>query len=63
MEKENKDNIRFYVLLVVLIILSVIMSYFNYKVKNTIIIPTLDNSTYKIIKNHIKLLKNVKKLT
>jgi hypothetical protein len=63
MEKKNKDNIRFYILLVVLIILSVIITYFNYRVKNTIVIPRLDNSTYKIIKNHIKLLKNVKKLT
>ena len=62
MEKENKDsNSRFYILLIILIILSLIISYFNYKMN--IVIPTLDNATYENILKHTKIKKNIKKFT
>lgn len=61
--KKEKDNTRFYILITILIFLSFIMSFFNYKLDHTIVIPTLDNSSYELIEKHLKLLKNVKKLT
>ncbi len=62
MEKENKDsNSRFYILLIILIILSLIISYFNYKMD--IIIPNLHNATYENILKHTKIKKNIKKFT
>ena len=60
MKKEKDDN-RFYILLVILLVLSLVITYFNYKLTDVIVIPTLDNSTYKMIQKHIKLLKNIKK--
>ena len=61
--KKEKENTRFYILIIILIFLSFIMSFFNYRLKHTIVIPTLDNSSYELIEKHLKLLKNVKKLT
>jgi hypothetical protein len=61
MEEEKNTNIRFYILLVVLIILSLIISYFNYNMNTNITIPTLGNSTYESILKHINLLKKSKK--
>jgi hypothetical protein len=62
MEEEKTTNTRFYILLLVLIILSLIVSYFNYKMNNGIIIPTLYNSTYESILKHTGLLKKSKNL-
>ncbi len=63
MEKEKNDNSRFYILLIILSVVSLIVSYFNYKLNYIIVIPTFDNSTYKNIQKHIQILKNVKKFT
>jgi len=61
MEEEKNTNIRFYILLVVLIILSLIISYFNYNMNTNVVLPTLDNSTYESLLKHISLLKKSKK--
>jgi len=61
MEEEKNTNIRFYILLIVLIILSLIISYFNYNMNTNVVIPTLGNSTYESILKHINLLKKSKK--
>jgi len=61
MEEEKNTNTRFYILLVVLIILSLIISYFNYIMNTNVAPPTLDNSTYESILKHISLLKKSKK--
>ena len=62
MERENKDsNIRFYILLVILIILSLIISYFNYKMD--IVIPNLDNATYENVLKYMNIKKKIKKFT
>ena len=61
MEEEKNTNIRFYILLVVLIILSLIISYFNYNMNTNVVLPTLDNSTYESILKHTSLLKKSKK--
>jgi hypothetical protein len=61
--KKEKENTRFYILIIILIFLSFIMSFFNYRLKHTIVIPRLDNSSYELIEKHLKLLKNLKKLT
>tara|TARA_B100000686_G_C16765974_1_gene961781 strand:+ start:1995 stop:2186 length:192 start_codon:yes stop_codon:yes gene_type:complete len=63
MEKEKNDNFRFYILLIILGILSLVISYFNYKLEYTIFIPKIDNSTYKNIQKHVQLLKNIEKYT
>ena len=60
MEEEKTTNTRFYILLVVLIILSLIISYFNYKMNASLSIPTLYNSTYESILKHTRLLKKTK---
>ena len=60
MEEEKDTNTRFYILLLVLIILSLIISYFNYKMDTNVVLPTLDNSTYESILKHTRLLKKRK---
>ena len=60
-EEGKNKNIRFYILFLVLFILSVICSFFNYKL--TFLprsAPSLDNSTYDRIIDHTKLLKLLK---
>ena len=60
-EEGKNKNIRFYILFLVLFILSVICSFFNYKL--TFLprsAPSLDNSTYDSIIDHTKLLKLLK---
>ena len=60
MEEENKNyNNRFYILYIILLILSFIISYFNYKM-NTVI-PNLKNATYGKVLEHTKLFKKSKK--
>lgn len=60
-EKDSSSNIRFYILLTILLILSGIMSYFNLKVKT--VAPTFESANYDNILKHIKMLKNSKKYT
>lgn len=60
MEERKNTNTRFYILLLILIILSLIISYFNYKMDNNVVIPTLYNSTYESLLRHIQLLKKSK---
>ena len=63
MEEENNTNVRFYILLLLLIIIAFIITYFNYKMVNNIMIPSLENATYESILKHTKILKNIKKFT
>ena len=60
MEEEKINNNRFYLLLLVMFILSVVMSYFNYKMVDVSIIPGLSNATYDRIIEHTKMLKLLK---
>jgi regulatory protein YycH of two-component signal transduction system YycFG len=60
-KKDNSSNTRFYILLTILLILSVIISYFNLKV--TTVTPTFENANYDNILKHIKMLKKSKKYT
>lgn len=60
-EKDNSSNMRFYILIVILLILLAVISYFNLKMKT--IAPTFENANYDNILKHIKMLRNSKKYT
>lgn len=60
-KKDYSSNTRFYILLTILLILSVIISYFNLKVST--LTPTFENANYDNILKHIKMLKKSKKYT
>lgn len=63
MKKEKENNYRFYILISILIILTFVITFFNYMMEKTIIIPKLDTATYENILKHMKMLKMKKKYT
>tara|TARA_Y100000389_G_C17069690_1_gene321378 strand:- start:306 stop:503 length:198 start_codon:yes stop_codon:yes gene_type:complete len=62
-EKDNSSNTGFYILIVILLILLTVISYFNLKMKTKIMSPTFENANYDNILKHIKMLRNAKKYT
>ena len=63
MEKERNENKRFYILLLILLWSSVIITYFNYTIENAVVIPSINSASYDRILKHNRLLKNKKKFT
>tara|TARA_Y100000996_G_C22435345_1_gene607456 strand:- start:30 stop:221 length:192 start_codon:yes stop_codon:yes gene_type:complete len=63
MEKERNENKRFYILLLILLWSSVIITYFNYTIENAVVIPSINSASYDRILKHTRLLKNKKKFT
>lgn len=60
-QKEISMNMRFYILISFLIIVSIFISYFNLKINTTI--PNFENANYDNILKHINMLKKVKNHT
>jgi len=58
-EKDSSGNIRFYILISFLLLISVVMSYFNLKMKT--LTPTFENANYDNILKHINMLKKSKR--
>tara|TARA_B100000902_G_C27170274_1_gene843430 strand:+ start:542 stop:733 length:192 start_codon:yes stop_codon:yes gene_type:complete len=63
MEKEKNENKRFYILLLILLWCSVLITYFNYTIENAVVIPSINNASYDRILKHTRLLKNKGKFT